>query len=82
MMNNEELEKEMSQALTEGEMKRVDPEKAARKKLSPRYEIRVQAKLDPIVEETGRFRKIAKEVDDRYDRYLARIPVREDEDHS
>lgn len=42
------------------------------RQISPKYEIRIQTTLDPIVEETLRYRKIAYELDDRYDKYLER----------
>lgn len=44
-----------------------DAEDEAVKRLPPRWEIRVQAQRDPIVEETKLFRSIADEVDGRYD---------------
>jgi uncharacterized protein (DUF2344 family) len=68
----EKLEKELSDALTEGEMKRIDPAQGAREQLNPRYEIRIRAEKDPIVEETRKIREMAEEVDDRYDDYLSR----------
>lgn len=63
------LEQEVTQRLTEGDMELIDPEEGARNRLTPRYEIRIQAKHDPIVEETNRYRKLAQEIDQRYDKY-------------
>jgi len=67
-----EVERELANRLTEGEMERANPTETARRMLSPKYEIRVQAELDPVVEEILRFRQVAREVDDRYDKYLER----------
>lgn len=66
----EQLERQMSEVLTEGEMRREDPDQAARRQLPYRYEYRVQAQTDPIVEETLRYREMAEEADDRYDAYM------------
>jgi hypothetical protein len=71
--NEHELDRKAAKILTEGEMKRVDPEQAALEKLIPPHEIRVRAGLDPIVEETKRYREMAEEVTDRYDEYLNRV---------
>lgn len=73
----ERLEHDLADALTEGEMAEKDPDVAALRRLSPRYEIRTQAERDPIVEETKIFRSIAREADDRYDDYMARASRRE-----
>jgi hypothetical protein len=77
MDDNEQLEREVADILSTSGAKAEDPSEAARKRLIPKYEIRVQTQLDPIVEETLRFRKLAKEVDSRYDKYLSRIPKTE-----
>ncbi|WP_166242746.1 hypothetical protein [Paenibacillus turpanensis] len=69
-----ELERRMSEVLTEGEMEKADPSEAARRKLPHPPEIRIQAKFDPVAEETKRFREIAEEVDGRYDKYVNRQP--------
>ncbi|WP_037284866.1 hypothetical protein [Saccharibacillus sacchari] len=66
----EELEEELSDLLTEGEMKDEDRERKEREQISPRYEIRIQTSLDPIVEETRLYRQMAEEIDGRYDDYL------------
>jgi 23S rRNA A2030 N6-methylase RlmJ len=68
-MDRKELEEELVQKLTEGEMETQDAEEAARKRLPFKTEIRILAETDPLVEETKRYRQIADEVDTRYDRY-------------
>jgi hypothetical protein len=67
-----ELERRVSETLTEGDMESKDPEEAARERLIHPYEYRIQADSDPIVEETIRYRQLAKEVDDRYEKYMER----------
>ncbi|WP_314587331.1 hypothetical protein [Paenibacillus terrigena] len=66
----QELEQQLSDMLTEGEMEAVDRKAQERAQISPKYEIRIQTELDPIREETKKFRSMAKEVDGRYDRYV------------
>lgn len=71
MSDEKNLERELNELLTEGEPISEEERRAEeRRRLSPRYEVRIQTQLDPIVEETFKYRKIAKEVDDRYDNYL------------
>ncbi|MBA9087522.1 hypothetical protein FHR92_004007 [Fontibacillus solani] len=72
MSDEKELEKELSELLSDGELSISEEERRQkeRKLLSTRYEIRVQTQLDPIVEETRAYRSIAREVDDRYDEYM------------
>ena len=70
MDNKKNMEEQLSQLLTEGEIAQKDPDKEAPKRLSPRYEIRIQTEHDPIAEETKRYRGMAKEIDDRYDKYM------------
>nr|WP_232055867.1 hypothetical protein [Paenibacillus alvei] len=53
-------------------MESEEPSEAVRRRIAPRIEIRIQTTLDPIVEETNRYRSIAEEVDDRYDQYMNR----------
>lgn len=74
-----ELERRVSEALTEGEMWQEDAEKLVREKLAPKYEVRIQATVDPIVEETIRYRQLAEEVDQRYDKYMDRAAKKADE---
>ncbi|MCV4234323.1 hypothetical protein OHJ21_24440 [Virgibacillus sp. LDC1] len=68
--SDQDLERQLSEMLTDGEMQKKDREKEERRLLSPKYEIRIQTQLDPIVEETQKYRSMAKEVDDRYDKYM------------
>ncbi|MDF2661395.1 MAG: hypothetical protein K0Q94_4186 [Paenibacillus sp.] len=79
--NSEQLEQNLADALTEGEMEETTPDEAAVRRLSPRYEVRVQMERDPIVEETLLFRRMAKEVDNRYDKYMSRTQPSCDPDH-
>ncbi|MNN76704.1 hypothetical protein D3C81_1931060 [compost metagenome] len=72
MGDNDDLERKLSELLQEGEMEQGDRKAKEIRQISPKYEIRIQTTLDPIVEETLRFRKIAYELDDRYDKYLER----------
>jgi hypothetical protein len=68
--HKEQLEQKISELLSEGAMSSPDPDSAAAGQLSPRWEMRTQAEQDPIVEETNRYREIAREADDRYDEYM------------
>lgn len=68
----EQVEAELHERLTAGEMDTEKPDEAVRRRIAPRTEIRIQTTLDPIVEETNRYRSIAEEVDDRYDQYMNR----------
>lgn len=72
----EKLEEELSELLTAGEMKDDDRERKERELISPRYEIRTQTQLDPIVEETRLYREMAEEIDDRYDDYMQKAQPR------
>lgn len=72
MSGNEDLERKLSELLEEGDMERSERSDRERRQISPKYEIRIQTTLDPIVEETRRYRKIARELDDRYDKYMER----------
>ena len=72
MSENNDLERKLSDMLTEGEMEQGDRKAQEISEISPKYEIRIQTTLDPIVEETLRYRKIGRELDDRYDKYLER----------
>lgn len=68
----EQLEQNLAEVLTEGEMAGKSPDVAALRRLSPRYEIRTQTAKDPIVEETKLVRTFLREGDERYDEYMAR----------
>ncbi|WP_379127659.1 hypothetical protein [Paenibacillus sp. sgz500958] len=70
MNENDDLERKLSDLLTDGEMEQGDRTAKEIRSISPKYEIRIQTTLDPIVEETLRYRKIGRELDDRYDKYL------------
>jgi hypothetical protein len=72
MNDKEQIEQELTQSLTEGDLGAMDPQAAAPDRLRTRYEIRIQAVTDPIVEETRKVRSMAEEVDDRYDDYMQR----------
>lgn len=72
MENPEELERRLRDMLTEGEMQTEDGKERERANLSPKYEVRIQTRLDPIVEHTLKYRSMAKELDGRYDDYLKR----------
>ncbi|MDF2723811.1 MAG: hypothetical protein K0Q59_3486 [Paenibacillus sp.] len=68
------MEHNLAEALVEGKMTEADPHTNINviRRLSPRYEIRVQTKLDPIVEETKLVRRMIREGDEQYDAYMAR----------
>ncbi|WP_315794440.1 hypothetical protein [Paenibacillus sp. BIC5C1] len=73
MDESKELERRLSDMLTEGDMEESgDADKRERQLIPPKYEVRIQTERDPIVEETLKYRDMAREVDDRYDRYLER----------
>ncbi|WP_409341254.1 hypothetical protein [Paenibacillus sp. MBLB4367] len=72
MDKKSELEQHLSEALSEGELKADDPGETAVKRLSAKYEIRIQAAKDPVREETERYRQMASEVDDRYEKRRGR----------
>ena len=72
MNNQNNMENRLSELLTEGEMTAPQPETEAPKRLSPRYEVRIQAEVDPITTETKKYREIAQEIDGRYDKYVPR----------
>ncbi|MFC4598543.1 hypothetical protein [Cohnella hongkongensis] len=68
-MDRDEAEELLARKLSE-EPAEADEEDAgarAARRLHPKWEIRIQASVDPIVEETKAYRAIAREVDDRYD---------------
>ncbi|WP_340400404.1 hypothetical protein [Paenibacillus sp. FSL H8-0079] len=86
MDESKELERRLSDMLTEGDMEESgDTDQRERQLIPPKYEVRIQTERDPIVEETLKYRKLAREVDDRYDRYLERTTgnkLESDMDHS
>ncbi|GAA4868745.1 hypothetical protein GCM10023310_55520 [Paenibacillus vulneris] len=73
-MDEKEWEEQLARKLTEGEMDTEDTEEAARKRLPIKTEIRIQAQIDPVVRETKLYRQMAREVDDRYDRWVKEEP--------
>ncbi|MCS7461546.1 hypothetical protein N0M98_15445 [Paenibacillus doosanensis] len=78
-MDSKQLEEQLAKNLTEGEMEQTDTEEAARKRLPIKTEIRIQAQIDPIMEETRKYRQMAEEVDDRYAKYDRTLENRESE---
>ncbi|GIO37820.1 hypothetical protein J41TS12_26810 [Paenibacillus antibioticophila] len=80
MQDRKDLEKELERELSEMLSDQVvDSEeerlKKERSRLAPKYEVRIQTQLDPIVEETLKYRSMGKEIDGRYDAYLKRAGV-------
>ncbi|WP_391574924.1 hypothetical protein [Cohnella sp.] len=70
-MERDEAEELLARQLSEEPAAETDEEEAgarAAKRLPPKWEIRIQANVDPIVEETIAYRSIAREVDGRYDK--------------
>lgn len=67
-----DLEQQLSELLMDGEMESKNEEEEGRRLIPTKYEIRIQTTQDPIVEETRKYRSIAKELDDRYDKYMKR----------
>jgi len=72
-MDDKNLEQQLAEALNQEEIRERNNEKEAVKHLSPRYEMRQTTQLDPIVEETKKVRSMAKELDDRYDKYMSMV---------
>jgi hypothetical protein len=68
--HSEDLETQLSKLLTEGEMEAEEEAQGARRRLLYKHEIRALTDKDPIIEETEKYRSMAEEVDDRYDRYM------------
>ena len=69
-MERDEAEELLARQLSEEPAAEADEEEAgakAAKRLPPKWEIRIQANVDPIVEETIAYRSMAREVDGRYD---------------
>ncbi|WP_322907856.1 hypothetical protein [Paenibacillus campi] len=72
MSSSDELERELSERLIDGDMVEEERDSRERRLIPPKYEMRIQMEHDPIVEETLQYRKLARELDDRYDDYLKR----------
>nr|WP_245347441.1 hypothetical protein [Cohnella lubricantis] len=62
-----EAELELARRLMGDESEVRDPAEEAVAQLPPRWEVRIQTTRDPVAEETALYRKMAKEVDGRYD---------------
>ena len=75
---DQDLERQLSELLTDGEMESKNEKEEGRRLIPPKYEIRIQTTLDPIVEETRKYRSTAKELDDRYDKYMERAGIDDD----
>lgn len=73
MDKQKKIEQEVKSVLIEGDMKVEKPDVAALDHLKPKYEVRVQTMMDPIVEETQKVREYAEEVDARYDNYMEKV---------
>ncbi|MFC5470802.1 hypothetical protein ACFPPD_19110 [Cohnella suwonensis] len=78
-MDRKEAEELLARSLSgeQPDASREDASEEAVKRLRPRWEIRVQAELDPVVEETKAYRSMAEEVDGRYDGVP--VPAKKDE---
>ncbi|CAG7643625.1 hypothetical protein PAESOLCIP111_04512 [Paenibacillus solanacearum] len=68
-MEPKEVEQKLAELLSEGEMETLPQEQAVKRKLPFKTEIRIRTEHDPVAAETKAYRRMAKEVDDRYDRY-------------
>jgi hypothetical protein len=67
-----ELERVLGESIQEGgerEPSKKELTERARERISAPYVYRITADRDPVAEETKLFRRMAKEVDDRYDRW-------------
>lgn len=69
-MKQANLEQELVERLTIGEMEQLDKGKQAAARLSPKYEIRMQSTYEPVAEGTRLYRSMAREIDSRYDKYV------------
>jgi hypothetical protein len=68
----DELERVLEETLHEGDGQEPTEQELAeraRERISAPYVYRITTEHDPIVEETKRFRSMAKEVDGRYDKW-------------
>jgi len=71
----DQMERELVEQLdtSEPELGKEEQDALVRARISPKYEVRIQTTLDPIVQETIRYRELAREVDNRYDNYMDRV---------
>lgn len=67
-----EAERLLAEQLEEGAADESTPAAEALRRLSPRWEVRVVSERDPVTEETLAYRRMAKEIDNRYDRFVPR----------
>jgi hypothetical protein len=68
-METNEIEEKLARLLSEGELESMPKAQAVRMKLPFKTEIRIQTERDPVAEETKEYRKMAREVDERYAKY-------------
>ncbi|AGA59084.1 MAG: hypothetical protein C6W55_13130 [Thermobacillus sp.] len=68
-----EAERVLAEQLTDGPLDESGREERVRASLPPKYEVRIRMEYDPIVEETKRYRSMAREIDGRYDRFMIRM---------
>jgi hypothetical protein len=81
MSEEKDLERQLSEMLADGDYSSEEERREEeRRRLSPKYEIRIQTELDPIVEETRKYRSMAEEIDDRYDEYLKKTEHKDKDD--
>jgi len=68
-----DAERLLAERLADGPIDEPDREERVRAILPPKYEVRIRMEYDPIVEETKRYRGMAREIDGRYDRFMIRM---------
>lgn len=68
-----DAERLLAEQLEDGPIDEPDREERVRAILPPKYEVRIRMEYDPIVEETKRYRGMAREIDGRYDRFMVRM---------
>jgi hypothetical protein len=68
-----DAERLLAERLEDGPIDEPGREERVRASLPPKYEVRIQTEYDPIVEETKRYRGMAREIDGRYDRFMIRM---------
>lgn len=66
----QKLAKQLDETLRHGKMDAIDPVIGAKDRLIPPVEIRRQAEVDPIREETKIIKKIVVEESERYNSYV------------
>jgi len=71
--NEAEAEQLLADRLTDGPIEESDRAERVRASLPPKYEVRIRTEHDPVVEETKRYRGMAREIDGRYDRFMVRM---------